>query len=155
MDTIHVALEHVLHEEAVDEHPVRVWKAIVDLTTQLLYRQQRPYRTMKKRAKRAYLFQIQTHEGPNPMTLSLLAELGIIVTNNDAETVHQDLVLPCFNQNPLMVPQDLMDSLNADRLLQSVAATNKNVATSSSSTEAEEEGDDRNDDDNDATPSTK
>ncbi len=158
MDTIHRALEHVLHDGAVDDHPVRVWKAMIELTTQLLYRQQRPYRTMKKRAKRAYLFQIQTHDGlyHNPSTLQLLVELGMIITNNDAETVYQDLILPCVHQNPRMVSQDLMDSVNADRLLQSITAANAQkaaeaaeaAASATTTTEEEDHG-------NEPTPSSK
>jgi hypothetical protein len=106
------------------------------MTTKLLIRKQRPYRDMKKRAKRAYLFQCQTHDGPNDRTMELVVELGMILASNSnstttttttdtilsAESVYLDLVKPCLDAK-VKVSQELMDTLNANRLLQSIATT--------------------------------
>ena len=58
LDSIHLALENVL-EEAVDDHPERVWAELLNVVQQLLLRKQKPYKEMKKLAKRAHLFQLQ------------------------------------------------------------------------------------------------
>ena len=158
IDTINTTLAHVLHESSVvDDNPTRVYQTLVNMiTTKLLIRKQRPYRDMKKRAKRAYLFQSQTHDGPNERTMELVVELGMILVSNSnsnittptttttadtiitAESVYLDLVKPCLDAK-VKVSQELMDTLNANRLLQSIATT--------TTEEEEEEHDDDDDDD--------
>jgi hypothetical protein len=126
LDTIHKTLEHMLQQgDAIEEHPQRVWKAIVQLTDQLLYRHQRPYREMKKRAKRAYLVQCRTHEGPNEITVHLLVELGMAVAPDDAESVYQDLLQPCLDQR-VAISEELLVSINTSRLLQATEQSPQN-----------------------------
>lgn len=140
IETINRTLHHILHhpsDDTIDDHPARLWKALVQTTDQLLYRKSRPYHAMKKRAKRAYLFQCRTHEGPNDATVHLLVELGMAVTTTtttgttdastattgatistaNAEAVYQDLVQPCLDQR-VSISEELLVSLNTSRLLQ-------------------------------------
>ena len=120
LDSIHLALNNIL-DEAVDDHDQdrRIWKALVHVVQQLVRRKQKPYKEMKKRAKRAHLFQLQNQDGPSGQTVELLLEIGLIVSN--AEAVHDELIQPCclvVKDSMLVVPEDLLVALNAKRLVQ-------------------------------------
>jgi len=118
LDSIHLALRNILEEAVDDDHPDdRVWKALVHVVQQLVRRKQKPYKEMKKRAKRAHLFQLQNQDGPSGQTVELLLEIGLIVSNN-AEAVHDELIQPCLVFKDMLVPEDLLVALNAKRLVQ-------------------------------------
>jgi len=118
LSSLHKALEQLLQVVADDEKvgfKEQTQKALPAFIQELLLRKSRPYREMKKRARRRYLFQIQTHDGPSQETIELLIELGLEASNNDIEWVHNELVKPCLDQR-VKVEDEMIHAWNAKLL---------------------------------------
>lgn len=117
--SIHTVMEkllQVVENESQLDLKNRSQEALPGFVQELIMRKNRPYRKMKKRARRKYLQQIKIHQGPNGKTVELLMELGLVVSNNDVEWVNDELIQPCLD-NRVNVHDGVLHEWNSKRLL--------------------------------------
>lgn len=117
--SLHQVMEQhlqIIEDDTLPDLKDRTKEALPKFVQELILRKNRPYRDMKKRARRKYLQQSRTHEGPNGKTVELLMELGLIVSNNDIEWVHNELIQPCLD-NRVNVYDNVLHEWNSKRLV--------------------------------------